>query len=373
MRIGVNARFLLEGKLEGIGLFTHEVMKRVVAYFPQHQFFFFFDRKPSTNFIYADNVTAVTVHPQARHPALWYWWFEQSIPRVLKKYKIDLFISTDGYLSLKTKVPTILTIHDLAFYHFKEHLPSLVHRYFNHYTPKFSERAKHIVTVSEFSKQDIMKQYGIEENKITVVGNGCDAAILPISENEKQSIKEKYTNHCDFFIYVGAIHPRKNIKRLLLAFDQFKRAHESKIKLVLVGRWAWKNSETKDVFDTLHYKDEVIKLGHLERSELGKVFGSALALIYPSLFEGFGIPLLEAMHAEIPIITSTSSSLPEVAGNAAIYIDPLHTDQLHKAMLKISTDEMLRQELIENAKINRKRYSWELTANKFCAIISKEL
>ena len=130
MRIGVNARFLLDGKLEGIGLFTHEVLKRLTKLMPEHDFIFFFDRTPAEKFLYEKNVRGVIIPPQARHPVLWYWWFERSIPSALKKYKIDLFISTDGYLSLNTDVPTILTIHDLAFIHFKEHTPYLVYKYY---------------------------------------------------------------------------------------------------------------------------------------------------------------------------------------------------------------------------------------------------
>ena len=125
-KIAVNTRFLIEGKLEGIGLFTHEVMRRVVQLLHQHEFVFFFDRPPAEQFLYAKNVNGIILSPQARHPFLWYLWFEYAVPSALKKNGADLFFSTDGYLSLKTKTPSVLTVHDLAFHHFKAHVPYLV-------------------------------------------------------------------------------------------------------------------------------------------------------------------------------------------------------------------------------------------------------
>lgn len=369
MRIGVNARFLLEGKLEGIGLFTHEVLKRLVHLMPDSEFIFFFDRAPSEKFLYAKNVQGVVLPPQARHPILWYWWFEHSIPSALKKYKIDLFLSTDGYLSLKTEVPTVLTIHDLAFVHYKEHLPFLVHRYFNKYTPQFAKKAKHILTVSEFSKDDIMEQYNIVPEKITVVGNGCDENIHPLDEKQKLNVKRHYTDKASYFVYVGAIHPRKNIKGLLEAFDLFKQHYKSDIKLVLVGRWAWKTSETKKTFAAMKFANDVIALGHLEREELSKVLGAALALIYPSFFEGFGIPLLEAMYAEVPVLTSERSSLPEVTDNAALYFNPDRIGEMGQTMEKIAKDFNLREQLIEEGKKQRQLFTWDKTAQKVLEVI----
>ncbi len=370
MRIGVNARFLLSGKLEGIGWFTHEIFSRVTQLMPEVEFVFFFDRKPNQKFLYNSNVKGVIVPPQARHPFLWYWWFEWSIPKVLKQYKIDLFISPDGYLSLKTDVPTIITIHDLAFYHFKQHVPYLVNKYYNRYTPKFAKKASHIVTVSEFSKQDIISRYAINEQKISVIGNGCNNKIIPLDERQQQLVRNHYTSRAQYFIYIGAMHPRKNISGLLKAFDKFKAQYSSNIKLVLVGRMAWKTKEINKVFNAMHFADDVVKVGHLEREELSKVLGAAMALVYPSFFEGFGIPLLEAMHAEVPIITSNRSSLPEVAGDAALYVNPNNNEELVEALLRIAKDYTLRESLIAKGKEQRNKYSWEKSASQMVDLIN---
>ncbi len=140
MRIAVNTRLLLKGKLEGIGWFTYQTLERMVRDHPEHEFIFFFDRPYDPQFIFASNVTPVVVHPQARHPILFYIWFEWRIPHLLRKYKADLFLSPDSYMSLSTKVPTCLVIHDLAFEHYPEHFV-LSHRlYWRHFSPLFAIR-----------------------------------------------------------------------------------------------------------------------------------------------------------------------------------------------------------------------------------------
>ena len=174
MRIAVNTRFLLKDKLEGIGIYTQEIFMRVVQLMPEHEFYFLFDRPYDESFVFAKNVIPIVVSPPARHPFLWYLWLEKAIPKILKKHKIDLFISPDGYASLNTYVPQILTIHDLAFEHYKEHTPFLVYQYYKYFVPKFCKKATKILAVSEFTKQDVIKRYNIEEQKIEVVYNGFE-------------------------------------------------------------------------------------------------------------------------------------------------------------------------------------------------------
>src|SRR6188768_2199149 len=135
LNIAVNTRFLLQNKLEGIGWFTYETMKRITRNHPEHQFYFFFDREFSDEFLFSKHITPVIIHPQSRHPVLWYLWFEYGVARHLKKVNADLFISTDGFLSLSTSVKTLLVIHDIAFEHFPEHVGILTRKYLQHYSP----------------------------------------------------------------------------------------------------------------------------------------------------------------------------------------------------------------------------------------------
>jgi glycosyltransferase involved in cell wall biosynthesis len=168
MRIGINTRFLLSEKMEGFGWYTYEIAKRLVLNHPEHEFFFFFDRTYDPKFLFASNVTPVVMRPSARHPILFIWWFEWLIPKALKKYKIDLFFSPDGYLSLSTNVAQVATIHDINFEYYPKDIPFSARLYLRYFFPRFANKARNILTVSHYSKETISKKYQIPEAKITV-------------------------------------------------------------------------------------------------------------------------------------------------------------------------------------------------------------
>jgi glycosyltransferase involved in cell wall biosynthesis len=362
MKIAINTRFLLPTKLEGFGWFTHEVVKRIVQNNPEHEFYFFFDRKYDSKFIYGDNVTPIVINPPARHPFLYYLWFEFGVKKALRKHNIDVFLSPDGYLSLGSDVKQIPVIHDLSFVHYPEDLPFLNEKYANHYFPKFAKKASKIITVSEYSKSDIEKSFGISEDKITVAHNGIGDFFQPILEEKKKETRSKFTNGKEYFLFVSALQPRKNVTKLFEAFDQFKKETKSDVKLLMVGEKYWWNKEIKQVFDAMTYQSEVIFTGHIQAEDLKNVYGAGLALTYVSYFEGFGIPLVEAMKCELPIISSDKTSLPEVGGEAAIYVNPFSTEDIKNGMLRIFKDQSLREELIENGKSRAQLFSWDKTA-----------
>ena len=363
MRIAVNTRFLLAHKMEGFGWFTYEVVKRMVEQHPEHEFFFFFDRKFDPKFIFGDNVTPVVLNPPARHPILFKIWFNFSVTRALKKYKIDLFFSPDGYLSLKTEVKQIGVIHDLNFEHYPKDIPASPRKYLKTYFPLFAKKAAKIITVSEFSKQDIVKQYGILPEKITVAHNGGNEAFKPLSDSDQNNVKQKYSNGRDYFVYVGALHARKNTDRLFQAFNQFKKESNSDLKLIVVGEKLWKADKDNAGFNELEYKDDIIFTGHLKIEELIKIVAAAKALTLVSYFEGFGIPLVEAMRCGTPIITSNTTSLPEVAGDCGLLVDPFDINDIAKAMTKLIEDKNLQSELSQKGLERAKLSSWNQSAD----------
>lgn len=359
MNIAVNTRFLLKDKLEGIGWFTYHTLKRIVENHPEHHFTFIFDRPYSDKYIFAKNVTPVVAGPPARHPVLWYWWFERTIPRILKQVKADVFLSPDGYVSLRTKIPQLLVIHDLAFEHFDDHHSLMVRRFLRSYTPLYANKAKRIVTVSEFSKNDIATRYRIPHDQIDVVYNGVNELYQPIDQTKQQQIKNKYTNGADYLVYAGSIHPRKNVSRLLQAFELFKKQGHSTIKLLLVGARGWKTKEVFQVLDTMEHKADVVFTGHLSAEKLSPVIASATAMMYTSLFEGFGIPIIEAMRCGVPVVTSNTSSMPEVAGDAALIVNPKDTAAIAAAMQQLCEDEALHHELSLKGKQRAAQFNWD--------------
>jgi glycosyltransferase involved in cell wall biosynthesis len=371
MKIAVNTRLLLKDKLEGIGWFTFENLKRITVNHPEHEFYFLFDRKFSDEFIFSKNVHPIVVSPPSRHPLLWIWWFEFSIPKILKKLNIDLFVSPDGYLSLRTDVPQLAVIHDINFYHRPKDLPLSSRLYYQYYFPKFAQKAKRIVTVSEFSKKDICISYHISPKKVDVVYNGANSVFHSLTPEEIKATKDKYSSGSDYFLFVGSLHPRKNVSGLLAAFDQFISQHRTDHKVVIVGEKMFFTAELDQTYNQMRFGDDVLFTGRLDTEELKNVFGAATALVFVPFFEGFGIPIVEAMYSGIPVICSHCTSLPEVAGDAALYVNPMDVDAIAQAMYKISSDPNLRNELIAKGKEQKEKFSWDSSAQKLWASIEQ--
>lgn len=362
MIIAVNTRLLLKGKLEGIGWFTYETLSRITRNHPEHRFIFIFDRPFSEEFIFSDNITPIVLSPPTRHPLLWLIWFELQIPRILKKYKADLFFSPDGYLSINSPIKQLAAIHDINFAHRPQDLPWLKAKYYNYFFPRFSRKADRIVTVSSFSKYDIQQTYNIENDKIDVVYNGVNTLYTPTSEEERKVAKATYAEGKDYFLFIGSLHPRKNIEGLLRAFDAFKTSVQSDVRLLIVGGSMFKTGQIKMIYERMRHKNDVIFTGRLGNEELHKVLGAAMALTFVPFFEGFGIPVIEAMSAGVPVICSNTTSLPEVGGEAVLYVDPLDIPQIEDAMIRLYKDKELRDSLIERGFQQKEKFSWDKTA-----------
>ena len=362
MKIAVNTRFLLSDYLEGYGYFIYETFRRIIANHPEHEFIFIFDRPFDERFVFGKNVKAVVTGPPARHPLLWKFWYDVKVPAVLRKYKADVFVSCDGFCSLTTKVPQCLVLHDLAFLHHPSFIKKSHLLFYKKYTPKFLEKAKSIATVSEFSKKDILTHYKTEPGKIDVVFSAAKEIFHPAGEEEKAATKNKYTEGKNYFLYAGAIHPRKNLMNLLKAFSVFKKRQQTNMKLILTGRLAWKYESFTESMKTYKYRNDVVMTGYVPEEELVKITGAAYGLVYPSLLEGFGVPVLEAMQCDVPVITSANSSMQEIAKDAALYADAnSHTDIADKMMM-LYKNENLRKELIEKGRLTARQYSWDKTA-----------
>ena len=363
MKIAVNTRFLLNDYLEGYGYFIYESFRRITANHPEHEFIFIFDRPFDERFVFGKNVKAVVTGPPARHPLLWKLWYDFRVPSILRKYKADVFVSCDGFCSLTTKVPQCLVIHDLAFLHHPSFIKKTHLLFYKKHTPKFLEKAKLVATVSEFSKNDILEYYKVEPEKIDVVFSAAKDIFHPLNEEEKKEIKNKYTDGKEYFIYAGAIHPRKNLMNLLKAFSIFKKRQQTNMKLILTGRLAWKYESFTKSLKTYKYRDDVLMTGYVPEDELVKIIGAAYGLVYPSLWEGFGVPVLEAMQCDVPVITSSHSSMQEIAKDAALYADATSYTDIAGQMMLLYKDENLRRQLIEKGRQTAGQYSWDKTAD----------
>lgn len=371
MRIVVNTRLLLKNKLEGIGWFAYESLKRITQNHPECEFIFVFDRKYNNDFIFSENVIPIVIPPQARHPILYYLWFEYSIPYILNKYKPDLFLSPDGYLSLSSQTKQLAVFHDLNFEYYPEDLPYLERKNYRYFFPRYARKATRIATVSEFSKNDISNLYSIPREKIDVVYNGAGETYKPLTQSEIIKTKQRISSGKPYFVFVGSLHPRKNLKNLFKAYHRFSLMNKSGIKLIIVGEKKWWTQDIENAYNEIQNKEDVIFTGRLSPQELNYVYGAALALTYVSYFEGFGIPIIEAFRSGTAVITSNVTSLPEVADDAALYVDPFSIDSIANAMNSIALDEILRNNLIEKGLKRANIFNWDITARNLWNSIEK--
>jgi glycosyltransferase involved in cell wall biosynthesis len=373
MKIAVNTRLLLKNRLEGIGIFTRETLARITQAHPEHQFYFLFDREYDESFVFGKNVTPIVAHPQARHPYLWYLFFEHGIPLKLKKIKPDFFLSTDGWIPTRLDIPSVNVIHDLNFLHHPEFVPPVVRRYYDRFFPKFARNATRLATVSQFSRDDIHQSYQVPVETIDVVYNGANTAYKPYREELQITVKQQYTDGHDFFLFVGLIHKRKNLDNVFRAFDLFKERTGSPMKLVVVGDKKWWAGEIEDTYLAMRHREDVVMLGRRQLDELSALTAAATAMVYASLFEGFGQPIVDAFNAHTAVITSNISSMPEIAGDAALLVNPYNVEEIALAMEQLYRDPLLRNTLIEKGKARKGLYTWDRTAELLWQTIEKAL
>ena len=369
MRIAVNTRFLLSGKLEGMGWYTYELCQAMVKMYPRDTFYFLFDRPYSREFIFAKNCIPLVVPPPARHPWLWELWFEYALPIALKAVRADVFFSPDGYLSLRSRVPTLMTLHDLAFLHYPEQVPPMVLRYYQSHVPRFLERADAVAVISHFVKEDVAAHYPAWADKLTVVPNGPRKGFHPLSEVEKAVVRQQYAGGKPYFFYLGALHPRKNLPRLIRAFTQFKAQTGAPLELLIGGRMAWQTGEIQEAWQQSPYRDAIRFLGYVPEDALHDVLAAAQGLAYFSLFEGFGLPVLEAFSCGVPVLASNTSSIPEVAGTAALLADPTQEAEMANAMRTLWEEPGIAEALIDRGWEQLGKFSWERAAEKMYGLL----
>ncbi len=360
--------------MDGIGWFTWETMSRLARRHPDHQFIFFFDRKPDPVFVLPNNVVQVVIPPITRLPFLLEWWHQRAIPMAIKKYKPDVYISPDCFLPEKPAVPSIVAIHDLNFEHFPEFMPKAYRAIYHTRVKAAAHAATRIATVSEFSKRDIISTYNIDSDKIDVVYSGLNSFITPLTEIEINTIRQKFNTGPRYFLVSGTIHPRKNPDNIIEAFIRFRNEHPEPFTLVFAGN-AKKRivNDLKKKFRDTPYLADILFTGRVENQEMNGLFRGASALIFTSLYEGFGLPLLEAGAAGIPSITSAATSLAEIGGQSSLLVDPLRPEQIADGMLSLIRKPDLARQLVEKSSFLPQTYTWDRTSDLLWSGVEKAM
>lgn len=370
MRIAVNTRLLINDIHGGIEWFSYECLKRICTAHPEHDFIFLFDRPYDEKFIFSSNIEPHVVKPATIHPLFWHIWLEYKVPPVLRKTGADLFLSPDGMMPLRTDIPCIPVIHDINFYHRRHDLPRLKSLYYRKYFKLYARKARRVVTVSDYSKQDMVRSWNIEPGKIDVVYNGA-ADEFRRSEDTKDIRGTKDTK--PYFLFVGNLSPRKNAAKLILAYERYRKELKGKAQLTIAGDRLFMNRETDRIYMNSDYKNDIHFVGKKSRDELRSLYSEAIALVFVPWFEGFGIPIVEAMKCGTAVIASDTTSMPEIAGEAARLVNPSDTKAIAREMLTVENDEKLRKEMIRKGFLNSKKYTWDKTADLLWQSIEKSI
>jgi glycosyltransferase involved in cell wall biosynthesis len=359
MRIAISARMLKANPDDGISRFTYEVVKRIICNNPSHEFVLIFDREYDRNLLFSKNAEGIVLKPAARHPLLWYYWHEWQLPAVLQKTGSDLFLSPDGIISLKTSIPSIPVIHDISFYHRPKDIPFHISFYYRHFFRKFAAKAVRIITVSEFSKKDISSYLKIDESLIDVAYNGVSEYFTPVPVQEVEEFTLKQTDGIPYFLFVGNFSPRKNIPGVINAYNHFRATTLFNHKLVLTGGKLFLNHETERLIRSSLFSSDIVLTGSIRHENLRHLYSGATALLFVPWFEGFGIPAAEAMRCGTPVILSKTTSLPEIGGTAAIFVDPDDISGISSAMEQVIYDNNLRSSMIETGIIESQKFTWD--------------
>jgi len=276
---------------------------------------------------------------------------------------VDLFHATDHLLPYFRRVKSVFTLHDLIFlFHPETHKP--LNRWFlTLMMPRFLRAADAIIAVSECTKRDAIRFYGIPEEKITVIYEGVNPRFRPVGPEAMAAVRARYGLPEHFILYVGTIEPRKNLTVLLEAFSNLQSAI-CNLHLVFVGKKGWLYEGFFHRLRELGLEDRVIFTGYVPDEDLPAIYSAADLFVFPSLYEGFGLPVLEAMACGTPVVCSNTSSLPEVAGDAALLVDPTDVRALAGAMERALRDEILWATLRAMGMEKARQFTWEEAAQK---------
>lgn len=371
MKVAVNCWILRNKELDGIGYFTINAVSRMIRDNPGTHFQILCDKKIKEAYFDFENVSKHHIFPPFRHPLLYFFYMELVLPFFLWKYQPNVFLSVDGILSLLSPCKQVAIIHDINFEHNPKDLKLKNRIYYRFFFKRFAHKAKRIATVSDYSKSDIARYYKIDPSTIDNVSCASGGQFRPHSLKEVSIVRNKWSGDKPYFFFVGSMHPRKNIQRLIAAFNIFKLETQADCKLLLGGSILWSGSAITEVYINSAFREDIIFTGRLSETDLQSLLGSALALTFVPVFEGFGMPLVEAMECGIPIICSNITSLPEVAGDAAITVDPYDIDAIASAMKQVYVDPELRKQLIERGYKQKKHFSWDKTSKLLWETIQK--
>lgn len=381
MKIGIDIRTLMDKHYSGIPAYTFNLLKELFNIDKDNQYFLFYnsfkdvsDRIPDFK---NDNVKVV----RTRYPNKVFNYILQKIFKYPKLDKVlggvDIFFAPHiNFLSLSDSVKKVITIHDLSFLRYKEffsHRKNIWHKSID--VKGLVNKFDKVIAISENTKRDLIELCHVSEDKIDVIYSGLSDRYKKISSDDQKmkDIKEKYMLDDKFILYLGTIEPRKNIKGIIKAYNSLRddNSELSDVKLVLAGGLGWKHGDIIKEYEESKYKKDIKLLGYVNNGDKVYLYNLATVFLFPSFYEGFGFPPLEAMACGTPIITSISSSLPEVVNDAAVLINPYSSSDIASSLELVLKSEKIKEGMIEEGFKQSKKFNWSNSAKKYLEVFNK--
>ena len=287
-------------------------------------------------------------------------WEQTMGPLATRRARVDVMHFPVNVVSLPPGAPQVVTVHDLAFHHFPEQYPAAKQRYLRLMTRLSVSRARRVIAVSEATRQDIIRLYGLPAERIVTVPNGIGSEMQPLPPDEVAEFRREQGLPEDFLLFLGTLQPRKNLETLLRAYATI--TNDVDWPLIVAGGTGWQYDRIFQLVRQLELVERVRFVGYVAGTQLPLWYNAATLFVYPSLYEGFGLPVLEAMACGTPVIAANTSSLPEVAGDAGLLVDPRSVRGLASTMLMVARDGELRQQLGQRGRERAREFSWTRTA-----------
>jgi glycosyltransferase involved in cell wall biosynthesis len=370
MNIGIDARAARWYRGTGIGTYTYQLIYNINLMDKLNRYLLFLPDENISDLNPGDNIDIKLISEDRREN----FWEEIDIPNILTNTSMDVYhVPQNGIGLPKEKTcPFVITLHDVIPYKLPETVGPQYLKIYTKEIPEIVPACDAIITVSEYSKIDIAKTLNFPEDKIFVTHLAAEDIYFPQNKNKcKDFVKSKYGIDDKFILYVGGFSPRKNIKGLIQAFSKIKSKFNENYKLVILGKKGRSYYDYRDLAHSLSIKDDVIFTGYVPVEELPTFYNAASMLCYPSFYEGFGLPPLEAMACGTPVISSNLTSIPEILGEDAIYIDPYDVDDMAEKLLMLVEDEKLRLNMAFKGLTRSTMYSWKRTALETIDVLSK--
>jgi glycosyltransferase involved in cell wall biosynthesis len=375
MLIGIDASRATAARRTGTEMYSLHLIRALLAQGEGHRFRLYFNQAPAPGLFPGGADKRVMPFPRL--------WTHLRLSREMKSAPPDVLFVPSHVLPVVHPPRCVVTVHDLGYHYYPE-AHTLFQNVYLRWSTRYNARtATRILADSDATREDLLRYYGIPEERITVVYPGRDETLMPVKDPQALNVvRDRYGLSAPYFLYVGTLQPRKNLVRLVHAFAALTSASRARSEptdgradrvseplLVLAGQKGWLYEEILANVRKLGLEDRVILTGYVQDADLPGLLSGALAFVFPSLYEGFGLPVLEAMACGTPVICSNVSSLPEVGGDAALQIDPLDTEALAEAMRQVSADEGLRTTLVERGYEQVLRFSWQRCASQVLQVL----